>query len=211
MPSRDEQDWERKRQQIIDSALEVFSSKGFEKATNKDIADAAGVKSPGLIYHYFKDKGDLFRQVLERHTATLQLLSHTDELMERPPRDVLMLMGNAFITTLGNGTTVPLFKLMLGESLRRPAVAQMVNTVGPMRGFQFLTRYLELQMDKGVLRRMDARAAARCFIGSLIGYVLAREVFRQPDSATLSPETMVVTAVDIFLEGMLVGSREHAE
>jgi len=28
----------RSRQQIIDGALQVFASKGFEKATNKDIA-----------------------------------------------------------------------------------------------------------------------------------------------------------------------------
>ncbi|HCF29675.1 MAG TPA: TetR family transcriptional regulator, partial [Cyanobacteria bacterium UBA11049] len=47
MPPRDEQDFEVKRQQIIDGALQVFASKGFEKATNKDIAAAAGIGSPG--------------------------------------------------------------------------------------------------------------------------------------------------------------------
>ena len=66
MPPRDEQDYEARRQQIIDGALQVFASEGFEKATNKDIARAAHINSPGLIYHYFKDKTDLFRQVIER-------------------------------------------------------------------------------------------------------------------------------------------------
>jgi len=47
---RDEQDFESRRQQI-DGALQVFASKGFEKATNKDIAAASGLP-PGLIYHY---------------------------------------------------------------------------------------------------------------------------------------------------------------
>ena len=60
MPPRDEQDFESRRQQIIDGALQVFASKGFEKATNKDIAVASGIGSPGLIYHYFKDKCDSF-------------------------------------------------------------------------------------------------------------------------------------------------------
>lgn len=50
MPPRDEQDFEDRRQQIIDCALQVFASKGFEKATNKDIAAASGIGSPGLIY-----------------------------------------------------------------------------------------------------------------------------------------------------------------
>nr|MDQ2998168.1 TetR/AcrR family transcriptional regulator [Chloroflexota bacterium] len=39
-----------RRQQIIAAALKVFSIKGFHKATNKDIAQAAGGISPGLIY-----------------------------------------------------------------------------------------------------------------------------------------------------------------
>ncbi|PLS81614.1 MAG: TetR family transcriptional regulator [Chloroflexi bacterium] len=207
MPARDDQDFERRRQRIIDGALDVFASKGFEQATNKDIADAAGVKSPGLIYHYFKDKADLFRQVIEQHAPTVALLNQGDALLELPPRQLLMLIGNAFIKTVDNRRTVAMIKLMLGESLRRPAVAQMLNTIGPARGFALLTRYLEHQMELGVLRPMDAGAAARCFIGSLVGFVMAREVFPQPDSATLSAETMVATAVDVFLGGMLV---EHS-
>jgi hypothetical protein len=59
-------------------------------------------------------------------------------------------------------------------------------------------------MDAGVLRRMDPGAAARCFIGPFVAFVITREVFPQPDSSTLSAETMVATAVDIFLQGMQV-------
>jgi TetR/AcrR family transcriptional regulator, mexJK operon transcriptional repressor len=57
-------------------------------------------------------------------------------------------------------------------------------------------------MEKGVLRRMDTGAAARCFLGPLIAFVLTREVFPQPDSETLSSETMVKTIVEVFLRGM---------
>ena len=35
-----------RRQQIIEAALKVFSTKGYHKATNKDIAQAAGGISP---------------------------------------------------------------------------------------------------------------------------------------------------------------------
>ena len=43
-----------RRQQIIDGALDVFATKGFENATNKDIARASKIGSPALIYHYFR-------------------------------------------------------------------------------------------------------------------------------------------------------------
>jgi TetR/AcrR family transcriptional regulator, mexJK operon transcriptional repressor len=202
MPSRDEQDFEERRQQIIDGALAVFSEKGFEKATNKDIAEAAGIGSPGLIYHYFKDKSDLFRQVVEQRAPVLQLVSRGETMMDTPPREMLTLFGNAFIQMLGNRTAVSLFKLILSEAVRYPMVAKMFNTIGPGRGFAFLARYLAHQMDIGTLRRTDPGAAVRCFVGPLLAYVVTREVFPQPDAATLSPQTMLDTLVETFLHGM---------
>ena len=208
-PTRDEQEYESKRQQIIDGALRVFADKGFEAATNKDIARAARIGSPGLIYHYFKDKADLFRQVVEEHAPTMQLILHGDELMELPPREVFMRFGIAFIKTLENRAALAMFKMALGEAVRRPMVAEIFSRVGPVRGLALLRRYLSHQMDKGSLRRMDPGAAARCFVGPMIAYILTREVFVQPDSATLSPEKMVETLVEIYLRGMEPGRTEE--
>lgn len=208
MPPRDEQDFEVKRQQIIDGALQVFASKGFEKATNKDIAAAAGIGSPGLIYHYFKDKSDLFRQVVEQRLPLLQLLSHSEEIMTKPPQDVLNLFGHAFLRFADNPITLALFKLLLGEAIRQPQVADMVNKIGPSRSLGFLTRYLAEQMSAGVLKPMNPGAAARCFVGSLIAYLLTREIFLQPDAQQISPDTMVKTAVEVFLQGMQVSASD---
>lgn len=202
MPPRDEQDYENRRQQIIDGALHVFADKGFERATNKDIAEAAGIGSAGLIYHYFKDKSDLLRQVVEQRAPVLKLLNDTEPMLDQPPREVLKIFGRAFVDTMTNQAAIGLFKIILGEAIRRPMVADMINTIGPGRAFAFLRSYLERQMDAGNLRRMDPGAAARCFIGPLLAFVMMREVFRQPDSVSLSPEAMVETAVTIFLEGM---------
>jgi AcrR family transcriptional regulator len=209
MPTRDEQDFEERRQQIIDGALEVFAEKGFEKATNKDIAEAAGIGSAGLIYHYFKDKSDLFRQVIEQRAPVLQLLNRSETIMHLPPREALTIFGSALLQTLQNPAAVGLFKIMLGEAVRRPIIAETLNSIGPGRGFAFLTVYLKQQMDAGVLRRTNPGAAVRCFMGPLLAYIIMREVFKQPDSASLSPEVMVATAVDTFLHGMEVtGSDE---
>ncbi len=204
MPPRDEQEYENRRQQIIDGALEVFASKGFEKATNKDIAQAARIGSPGLIYHYFQDKSDLFRQVIEQRAPVLQLIGRGDALMKLPPREMLTLFGTAMLGSFDSRAAVSLFKIVLGEALRRPVVAEMFNAIGPRRGLGLLTDYLDQQMQAGVLRRMHPGAAARCFVGPLIAFVLTREVILQPDSKELSSEIMVASVVDIFLQGMEV-------
>lgn len=203
MPSRDDQDFEDKRQQIIDGALQVFAQKGFEKATNKDIAIAANIGSPGLIYHYFADKADLFKQVLEQRMPLLQLLSHSDEdMMGKPPREVLMVFGRTFLRIIENPDSAAMMKLLLGEAVRQPMVGEMLNSIGPSRSIGFLTRYIEKQIANGAFKPLNPNAAARCFMGSLVAYALTREVFHQLDAQQISPDMMVATAVEVFLQGM---------
>ena len=202
MPRRDDQEFEDRRQQIISGALTVFSEKGFEKATNKDIAQAAGIRSPGLIYHYFKDKGDLLRQVIEQRSPALQTLLSGDLTLNRPPHEVLDLLGRTFVATLTDQEGLALVRVLFGEALRRPALADILRNLGQTYALANLARHLSAQMDAGVLRRTDTGAAVRCFIGPLLAYILSREILALPDSPSLTAETMVAMTVETFLRGM---------
>lgn len=57
--SKREQMREERRKQILDSALTVFSQKGFHASNVSDVAAHAGV-SQGTIYWYFSSKEELF-------------------------------------------------------------------------------------------------------------------------------------------------------
>lgn len=202
MPARDEHERERRREQIMDGALQVFASKGFDRATNQDIARAAGIRSPGLIYHYFAGgKLELFQHMLRHFAPVLDLFDHPEALMDRPPQEVLPLVASSLLKVTENRLAISAIKVMVGEATRRPAVASMINVLGPQRAFGFLSRYLARQMELGALRRVDPGIATRCFVGPLIFYILTREVFVQPDAASLSTETMVASAVELFLRG----------
>ena len=50
------------RDRIVEAALSVFSERGFDGATTREIAKEAGVSS-GLIHHHFKDKENLWKLV----------------------------------------------------------------------------------------------------------------------------------------------------
>ena len=58
---------ERARQRILESALRLFGSKGYETTTMRDIATEAGY-SPGLTYRYFTGKEELV-MMLYQHLA----------------------------------------------------------------------------------------------------------------------------------------------
>src|SRR6266704_6991843 len=49
---------------ILDAATQVFFSAGYERATIRAVASAAGVDA-GLVMHYFGSKQELFRRVID--------------------------------------------------------------------------------------------------------------------------------------------------
>ncbi|HEY0156638.1 MAG TPA: TetR/AcrR family transcriptional regulator [Thermoanaerobaculia bacterium] len=57
---------EKSRQTILDSALKLFSHRGYGATSVRDIAEAAGL-SKGNVYHHFPDKEAIFRALLDRY------------------------------------------------------------------------------------------------------------------------------------------------
>jgi AcrR family transcriptional regulator len=54
---------EEKRQELLDKAVTVFSRYGYSKTTLDDVAKKTGINKASL-YHYFKNKKELFLQVM---------------------------------------------------------------------------------------------------------------------------------------------------
>ncbi len=59
------------REMIVQAAGRIFSEKGYHKAQIADIVKAAGI-STGSIYAHFKDKRDLFEQIIRENLGTLR-------------------------------------------------------------------------------------------------------------------------------------------
>jgi len=57
---------QRSREQILEAALELFSTRGFRATSVRDIAARAEV-STGNVYHHFPDKDTIFRLLLDQY------------------------------------------------------------------------------------------------------------------------------------------------
>lgn len=54
-----------RRSQILDAALELFSEKGYDRTTIRDICERSGVNQASL-YDYVRNKEDILRRLLHR-------------------------------------------------------------------------------------------------------------------------------------------------
>jgi TetR/AcrR family transcriptional regulator, mexJK operon transcriptional repressor len=204
MPVYDDEERAQRRQQIIDGALAVFAEKGFDKATNQEIAEAAGIGSPGLIYHYFESKADLLHQALVSRAGMLESLTDMDGLLEMPPRDALRRLGMSFLTAIGDPENLRVVRIIMSEALRNPRMTEAwhKSSSRPLRGA--LIAYLSALMRAGKLRTVNPAAAATCFLGPFVTYALPGLFFGEAATDRPKPEAMVDAAVEIFLRGMEV-------
>src|SRR5690606_28943042 len=82
---------------LKEAALRLFASRGLERVTIREIADAARVNS-ALLYHYFENKEQLYEQILTERVNTLtDRLSEANSL-DLPPMARLEALSYAFLS-----------------------------------------------------------------------------------------------------------------
>ena len=77
-------DYDDKRQAILDRSAELFSAHGYDRASMNKIAEACGVSNANL-YHYYKDKEGLLFDVIRFHLKELLEVVETADDPGAPP------------------------------------------------------------------------------------------------------------------------------
>ena len=77
-------DYDDKRQAILDRSAELFSAHGYDRASMNKIAEACGVSKANL-YHYYKDKEGLLFDVIRFHLKELLEVVETADDPGAPP------------------------------------------------------------------------------------------------------------------------------
>lgn len=92
---RKEREKEELRDKILVAAKELFLLKGVEKTSIRNIADQIEY-SPGIIYHYFRDKNEIFHALhqggFQQMMQKMQVLASVQNPMER-----LIAMGRLYV------------------------------------------------------------------------------------------------------------------
>ena len=193
---------EERRQQIVEAAMSVFARKGYAGATNRDIALEAGV-TPGLIYHYFRDKRDLFDAILAEHNPLGESVSllQADAIADREPRAVLNELAGSMLSRMEAVAQLPALQMLVGEALRDPEVRAAFNA-NFTRVVDALAAYLQAQIDRGRLRPLDPNLVAQLFVGSLLNCVTRRGCTGDPGLNRYSGEQIAGALVEIMLHGL---------
>jgi len=182
-----------------------FAEKGFDAATNKDIARAAGI-TPGLIYHYFRSKRDVLVEAMELHSPVKAMRSVTPEMLALPPEDFLPRLLLQLLEVLEGDEFLSMLRVFLPEAIHKGAMSPSVfSAMAEATGF--LQQYLDDRMKAGQLRAADAALTSHLVLGSLMDLVLRRRVIKDRAVLRFSRQQIVDHVVSTTLEGTAAAVR----
>jgi TetR/AcrR family transcriptional regulator len=191
-----------RRQQILDAALRVFAREGYHKASIRHIAREAGLKSPPLVYWYFKDKNELFDAVLFELAPLLQQIDDIAGSMDDPPRVVLPRITQAYTDALRNPDFERLFQIFLSEVGHTPDIGVHFMRSGLLKMVDWLSSYFHRQVQLGNLRPHDSKVSAYAFLGLMGSYILGRDIMQASGKDLPDMKDYVQGAVSLFLDGL---------
>jgi AcrR family transcriptional regulator len=190
MSGKREQQAEERRNQLIDTALELFSEHGIEATRVSDIAQTAGV-AQGLLYHYFPSKDALVAAIIQRHGPLELITGLLATPPDRPARETLLDLGMRVYGFAQERRA--LLRLVAREIIWQPETRQMGFAI---RGYalQMLGRYLQSRVEAGELRPHNSDVVGQTFVSSVLIVAIAE----------LPADPYISGAVDLILQGIAV-------
>ncbi|MEV0257923.1 TetR family transcriptional regulator [Streptomyces sp. NPDC050732] len=181
------------RDQILRAAREEFSARGYEKASVRGIAKAAGV-DPALVHHYFGTKEQVFEAAvtvafapaLEAPAAVED--GPLEEVGERLTRFVLGVWENP-------ATRAPLLAIVR-SAVNNETAASIFRRLVATQLLGRIARHLELP---------DAELRAELAAAQLVGVAMLRYVIQVEPLASADVEQLVARLAPV-VQGHLTGA-----
>ena len=149
---------QRTRERVLAAARRLFSERGYEGATIRDIAQAAGM-STGAVFASFADKSELFEEIL---TADYEVIYAQMTQAARAAKTVdealLGLFGVAYSFHLEQ---LPLLRASISVSWTRSEVAERRARNDIKHIFKLIGVTLQRAVEEGQLKKdIDAKLLA---------------------------------------------------
>ena len=111
------------RDAILDAALALFAERGYDGASMRAIAAAAGV-DPGLIRHFFGDKETLFATTVSDRTAIPERLAAS---LQGGPDDLGRRVTDAYLRLWDDPQIRPILLALVRSATTSPRAAEMLR------------------------------------------------------------------------------------
>jgi TetR/AcrR family transcriptional regulator of autoinduction and epiphytic fitness len=189
---------DRKRQAIIQAAINEFRDNGFEITSMDKIAATAGV-SKRTVYNHFPSKEELFAEILNQLWIRVTAEQEATYSPDLPLREQLRGLLMAKLQMLGDDNFLDLARVAIAATIHSPERAQdMVARMGERE--EGLTVWIRAAQTDGRLKAVAPEFAAQQIHGLLKSFAFWPQIsMGQPSLSAEEQHQVAESALDMFL------------
>lgn len=188
-----------KEEAILEAALKIIKQKGFHRARMSDIAVEAGI-SYGLVYHYFKNKDDLFEAILNRWWDGLFKLMRDIHEAQYDVQEKLKHIIHYFLDTYQSNPE--LVNIFITE-ISRSTTNLTADRLEYFKKFMSLTEAViaEGQQNRTLRTDFRARYLTYIFLGALEAFLSTMVLADQNIKGDAQKKRIAESILEVFLNG----------
>lgn len=163
------------KERIIETALRLFSERGYGAVSVREIAKATGIRESSLYYH-FKNKQDIFDTIVEYCFGKAEAYFRACGLPFAEGDDISMYYGadglcleKLLLSTFGyffeDPWNVRFRKLLLVNQYENKRAKEIYRSLYRDYPVQFQSRLFSVLMERGELKKTEPEALAMEFYG----------------------------------------------
>ncbi|MGV8981730.1 TetR/AcrR family transcriptional regulator [Clostridium sp.] len=195
-----------KEEKILESAILLFSKKGFSATTTSEIAKDAGV-AEGTVFRYYKTKKHILVKVMSRLIEVMseELVANPvgkilKENKDKDDSDILkmLLMDRLeMFNKYWDIIQVIIIEIQFHEDIRESFFKNVV-----FKGNAVLSEFIESGIAKGRFKNFDLIVVSRALVSTFMACVIHKKIMGE--NKLIGNEQEVDQMIDLFLNGLSV-------
>lgn len=198
-----------RRSQILNVAIKLFSQKGFNGATTKEIAREAGV-SEAMVFRHFATKSELYHAIInfkacEGGINQLPWENDSTENAAIEAKDDFQVFYNLALHALAHHEAdVEFMRLLFYSALEEHELSEMFFDQFLTPLYEFLGAYIRKRQKDGVMREGEPKVFVRAFLGMIIHHSLNNILWdKSRRLLDITNEEAARSFTEILLHGVL--------
>ncbi len=185
------------RQRILETAADLFMVQGFDGVSIRQIAESCNLSKAGL-YYYFKDKEDLFLEVLDENLSVFEELLAELQTQSGSSRRTISSFIKAVFTELPLNVRSIFQKAQQDLSKVNPAARTSFNKRYEEKFLAPLAEIIQTGIVSNQIRDLNPHIAVWALLGLMYPF------FNREFHEDASKEEVVRLIESIFFEGIAV-------
>ncbi|MCB2230017.1 TetR/AcrR family transcriptional regulator [bacterium] len=189
-----------RKAQLVAEATRLFSRRGFDQVTVKELARMCGITEPA-VYRHFPSKDAIYNAVLDSLEERMDCSTLFAQLEHESDVEVL-LRGVASHVISFFTRNDDMYRLLLFSALKEHTKARKVYDIIRGTYVRFLVTQFDRLFQEGVIIEKHNEITARCFVGMVFDCALGRTLWRGMQGKQFRPEDVVANNVPIYARGL---------